>query len=149
MNINSAFPSKYLKASDLGTAQPIVEINSVTIEEVGQDREKRPVVYFTGKQKGLVLNKTNARSIAQITGYSETDQWPGAKVKLYATETEMQGERMECIRIKSPTPAGQPPQAVTRTPPKPVAAPVEADVSYDNMADPADTSAAADESVPF
>ena len=102
MNINSAFPSNYLKASDLGEAQPVVTIDRVTVEPVGRDKEMKPVVYFQGKTKGIVLNKTNSKKIAEIAESHETDDWAGVQIKLYATEVEFSGEQVEAIRIKAP-----------------------------------------------
>ena len=100
MNISDAFPSNYLKASDLKGAQVVVTIDRVEFEEVGRDKEEKPVIYFTGKTKGVVLNKTNARKITEITGSAITEEWRGHAVVLYPTETEFAGETVECIRIK-------------------------------------------------
>lgn len=116
MNIDQAFPSNYLKASDLGTSQPIVTIERVEIEPVGRDREMKPVIYFKGKEKGFVLNKTNSNTIAALTGSRDTDDWSGCQIRVYATTTEFGGETVECIRVKA---AAQPKQA-----PKPVREPV-------------------------
>ena len=102
-NIDSVFPSNYLKASDLGEAQPVVTIDRLEIEAIGRNKEMKPVLYFQGKAKGLVLNKTNAAKIAQLTGSKDTDDWAGCQVRLYATEVEFGGESVEAIRIK---PAG-------------------------------------------
>lgn len=102
MNIDSAFPSAYLKASDLGTSQPLVTIDRVEVEPVGRDREMKPVLYFRGKEKGVVLNKTNSNMIATVTGSRDTDDWTGCQIRLYATTTEFGGETVECIRIKAP-----------------------------------------------
>ena len=102
MNINDAFPSNYLKASDLGEAQPVVAIDRVEVEPVGRGKEMKPVIYFAGKQKGMVLNKTNSKKIAELAGSPDTEEWAGVSVKLYATETEFGGETVECIRIKAP-----------------------------------------------
>lgn len=113
MNINDAFPSNYLKASDLGDIQPEVVIDRIEIEPVGRDKEMKPVVFFRNKQKGLILNKTNSKKIAEIAGSPETEDWPGVKVKLYATETEFGGETVECIRIKSAKPQATRPKPVT------------------------------------
>lgn len=99
-NINDAFPSNYLKASDLKGAQVVVTIDRVEFEEVGRDKEEKPVIYFTGKTKGVVLNKTNARKITEITGSAITEEWRGHAVVLYPTETEFAGETVECIRVK-------------------------------------------------
>lgn len=98
MNINDAFPSKYLKASDLQGGQPTVTISHLTVEEVG-DGEKKPVVHFVGKEKGIVLNKTNATNIGDAYG-PDTDEWTGKKVTLFATWVDFQGRSVEAIRIR-------------------------------------------------
>lgn len=119
MKIGSAFPSKYLKAADLGEGKVLVTIARVASQDVGQrgQSEIKPVLYFQGKEKGLVLNKTNARTIVKLTGTDETDSWPGRQIVLYATETEFGGEMVDCIRIQAPKPnnMGQP-----AVPPPPV-----------------------------
>lgn len=70
MNINDAFPSKYVQASDLNNQECQATIADVRREEVGDDRDLLPVVYFQGRAKGLVLNKTNAFAIAEQYGLS-------------------------------------------------------------------------------
>lgn len=100
-NIDDAFPSKYIKASDLKGLEPVVAIDRVDYELVGQQKDRKAVVYFKGKEKGLVLNKTNAMKIVQLSGSGDTDDWGGFKVKLYGTETQFQGEMVDCIRIKA------------------------------------------------
>lgn len=102
MNIHDAFPSKFLAASDLKGRELIVTIEKVITEAVGKDQEMKAVVYFQGKQKGVVLNKTNAKRIVEIVGSAQTDDWPGAQIKIYPTETEFGGETVECIRVKAP-----------------------------------------------
>lgn len=116
-SINEAFPSNYLKASDIKGAEPIVSIDHVSFEPVGRSREMKAVIYFKGKEKGLVLNKTNATKITQLAGSDLTENWDGVRVKLYATETEYAGDTVECIRIK-PAPA-QGRQAASPPPPPP------------------------------
>jgi hypothetical protein len=102
VNINQAFPSKYVKASDLKDQTHVVKIADVKIEEVGSNKETKPVAYFEGRAKGMVLNKTNSRKIASIAGSPETEDWVGVEVAIYPTETEFGGESVECIRIKAP-----------------------------------------------
>lgn len=101
MNINDVFPSNYLKASDLGQSQPVVTIDRVEVEPVGRGKEMKPVVYFAGKQKGMVLNKTNSKKIAEISGSMDTDDWHGVQIRLFATEVDFQGDTVEAIRVKS------------------------------------------------
>ena len=118
-NIHDAFPSNYLKASDLKGLQPVVTIDRVEFEPVGRSREMKPVLYFAGKDKGMVLNKTNANKIAELCGSPETEQWRSCRVRLFVTHVEYQGETMEGIRIKA-APALAQPVAAPPPPPPPV-----------------------------
>jgi len=97
MNINEAFPSNFLKAADLNGAQPTVTISHIKTEEIGEDRKM--VLYFVGKEKGVVLNKTNATNIAAAYG-PETDDWTGQKVTLFSSWVDFQGKSVEAIRIR-------------------------------------------------
>jgi hypothetical protein len=116
-NINDAFPSNYLKASDLQGRQPVVTIDRVEFEPVGRTREMKPILYFAGKDKGVVLNKTNANKIASLTGSTLTEDWTGMRVTLFATHVEFQGETVEAIRIKAaPQGNGARPQAAAVRP---------------------------------
>lgn len=102
MNINSAFPNKYLKADVDITEDVLATIKTVKIESVGQGAktEQKPVVYFDKLEKGLVLNKTNAKMIAKIAKSDDTDDWKGTKIRLIATEVEFQGELVMGIRVR-------------------------------------------------
>jgi len=97
MDINGVFPSKYLKAADLQGRDVQVVMANVRIEDIG-DGDK-PVLYFQGKEKGLVLNKTNANNIAILYG-SETNNWIGKPVTLYSAWVDFQGRSVEAIRVR-------------------------------------------------
>lgn len=99
MDINAAFPSDFIKASDLQGRPAIVAISHVQMERVGDD--EKPCAYFQGKQKGLILNKTNAREIGNMYG-PETSNWTGQQVEIYPTETDYQGKRVACVRVRRP-----------------------------------------------
>lgn len=114
MKANDVFPSSYLKAEDLGTSSPTVTIFGVKLEKLGDD--EKPVIYFQGKEKGLVLNRTNWNMLAEITGQDDSDNWNGKKVKLYVARVDYQGKRVPAIRIDYPPKGSQP------TPPPPVEA---------------------------
>lgn len=96
MNINAAFPSTYLKAADLQGRRVNVGIDRVAIEEVGG--EHKPVMYFIGKDRGLILNKTNGNIIAEMYG-PETDDWHGKVITLYPARVEFQGKIVDAIRV--------------------------------------------------
>ncbi len=120
MNVRSMFPSKYVAAGDLAGHDVSVVIAAIKIEKVGSDDEQRPVVYFQGMTKGMVLNRTNARRIEQLYG-GETDAWLGRPITIYPSETDFAGESVPCIRVRLESP--QLAQVQTPAPPPPVAPP--------------------------
>lgn len=101
MKVSQAFPSNYLKASDLQGRQPQVTISGYKMETIGDDQ--KPVVYFQGKEKGLVLNKTNANNIAAAYG-DDMDDWQGKSVVLFSAWVDFQGKSVEAIRVRMPKP---------------------------------------------
>lgn len=109
MNIESAFPSAYLKAADLDGQDLDVTISGLEIEPMGKGNQKedKPVVYFEEIEKGLVLNKTNKNTIVNLAQTTETDDWIGTRITLYPTVVEMAGQSTEGIRIRPRIPKGR------------------------------------------
>lgn len=106
MNINEAFPSKFLKCADLQGRKAKVVIDHVEMDKIGDDTKL--IVYFRGKDKGLVLNKTNASVISDMHG-DDTDDWSGCDIMLFPTRVDYQGKRVDAIRVEfvQPPPRGQ------------------------------------------
>jgi hypothetical protein len=125
-NINEAFPSNYLKASDLKGRSIVVTIDRVEFEAVGQKKELKPVIYFIGKEKGIVLNKTNAMKIMQLTESPVTEEWKGFAIQIYPSETTFQGDVVDCIRMKG-APVGAKKPTPVPPPPEPESAPLTDD----------------------
>ena len=94
MDINSKFPSTFLKAADLKGREVRLQIatppaGDPVSEEIvrGSDGDERLVVlYFAGTDRGLVLNKTNANALCDVLG-GESRQWCGAEVTLFVVQT--------------------------------------------------------------
>lgn len=103
MNVHSMFPSKFVAASDLCGQDVSVVIGGIRVEKVGADEEQRPVIYFQGMTKGMVLNRTNAKRIAAIYG-ADTDKWVGRPIALYPSEAEFGGDTVPCIRVRQEPP---------------------------------------------
>ena len=99
MNINEAFPSQYLKASDIQGRNVTIKMGRVEEEKIGNN--KKMVLYFQGKDRGVVLNKTNANNIASIYG-DETDGWYGQEIVLYEAMVDYQGKSVPAIRMRAP-----------------------------------------------
>ena len=100
MKIGAAFPGQFIKAADLQGKRVQVVIDRVEMEDIGG--ETKPVVHFRGKERGLVLNKTNANAIWGINGSDDTDDWPGTSMILFPSKTDFQGKRVDCIRVDPP-----------------------------------------------
>lgn len=101
MKVSDAFPSNYIAASDLDGNNVTVTMKSVELEKVGDDN--KPVVYFKGKAKGLILNKTNAKNIATVYG-DDMDDWEGQEIVLFPAMVDFQGKTVEAIRVRAPQP---------------------------------------------
>jgi hypothetical protein len=101
MKVSEAFPSKYLSAADLNGNNVRVVMQNVELEKVGDDM--KPVLYFRGKTKGLALNKTNSKTIADTYG-DEMDDWNGQELILFPIMTDFQGKQVEAIRVRAPMP---------------------------------------------
>lgn len=87
----------YLKAADLAGKPLAVTIDSVKIENVGD--EEKPVLFFQETGKGLVLNRTNADSIVELLGTDETEEWHGKSIALVPAKTKFGGKTVDCIRV--------------------------------------------------
>jgi hypothetical protein len=98
-NINEAFPSNYVKAADLKGRQLTVKMDRTEYEMIGED--KKLILYFVGKEKGMVLNKTNANNIASIYG-DETEDWRDQEIILFEAMVDFQGKTVPAIRVKAP-----------------------------------------------
>lgn len=99
-SIFSEFPTKYIKVADLGGQDATFIIESLIMEQVEDGKpDTKPVVKFAGQKQGLVLNKTNATTIAGMYG-EDYSQWAGKPVTLFPTTCEMAGETKSCIRIR-------------------------------------------------
>jgi hypothetical protein len=101
MTKNEIYPSRWIKAADLDREGENVTIRNVTVEEVGENREKKPVIEFDELDRNLIVNVTNWNTIAEITGQADSDNWPGRKIKLVRVRVPFGGKTVEAIRVES------------------------------------------------
>lgn len=96
------FPTDYIAAHDLRSKDVTKTIKSVVVEELrltGGGKEKKPVLTFSDTKKKLVLNKTNAKTIAALYG-NDTNTWIGKPITLYPTTTAFGRNTVDCVRIR-------------------------------------------------
>jgi len=136
MRSTDAFKGAYLKAADILHKRLAVVIEDVVVEEVGQgsDKEERPIMHFQGKDKGLVLNKTNWARLADFLGSDESDDWRGMSIIIGTERVDFQGKRVDAIRV-----LGVPKKSQSVRPAPPEPKPEETEAAFE----------AGDDDVPF
>lgn len=101
-------PKDFLYAFDLQGRDVNVQIDRVVAGEVIGEagrKSKKPKCFFAGKSKPLILNATNCKTIAALTGTDDVTGWAGQWVTLYPTTTQSaDGKTVECIRVRSRAP---------------------------------------------
>lgn len=146
MHVDEMIPSKYIKASDLKGRGHVVVISHLEQAEFKDQKtgkeQKKWVVFFVGKQKGMTLNVVNLKKVAKLHG-PESNQWPGKSIEIYPTETSFGGEEVDCIRIReAQSPAVAPA-------PQPAPPPPQPRQSHDERNPPLSQMADMDDSIPF
>ena len=107
MDLNKAFPGTYIKKEDLDAKQDtIYTITHGTMEEIGQEREEIPVLWFAETEMGLVLNKTNVGRIYSAHQLTDTAKLKGKKIALYVDhEVSFGGKTVGGVRVRATAPA--------------------------------------------
>ena len=107
INVDNFFQSSTnaLKASDLPAgkqAKVVIEnCEAVTFKGDDQKEQQKIRLSFVGKEKGLILNKTNAMTISHVYG-PDTDGWKGKEIFLYSTKVDFGGQMVPAIRVDVP-----------------------------------------------
>lgn len=96
-NINDIFSGSFLKADDLKGQSPTVTIESVEVKDF--DDGKKLILHFVGKDRALIMNKTNANICAEVLGSSDTEDWEGKRITLTVRKVEFQGKIVPAIRV--------------------------------------------------
>lgn len=111
MSVNETYKSsggggQWLAEADLKGKAHKVTISKTEIVETESENDegvKRMVnkiqLSFEGRDKQLLLNKTNANIIKDKLGDEETD-WLGHEIIMYPTTTPFKGVITPCIRVR-------------------------------------------------
>lgn len=88
MNVKELFPSRWVEPEDLGNKRVTVEITRAGLEEIfnrqTNAKEMKLALSFKGAKKQMLINKTQALKICEITGHDDTDQWVGKSITIRA-----------------------------------------------------------------
>src|SRR3990167_5956851 len=93
-----------LKAEDIPDGKEFKLTISHTADAQVKDQqtgvaEDKLIVHFNGKEKGLMLNKTNFKKIAASYGPDDA-AWAGKAILLYRDITDFGGKDVPCLRVR-------------------------------------------------
>lgn len=139
------FPKDYLAAVEFQDRDVTLTIASVgredliKIEKKKKVTESKPVLTFKETKKKLVLNVTNATTIAELYGYV-AEEWLDKRITLYPTRGMAFGQIQDMIRVREKvTETGAEPPPDNTGPASPQTTPEEADEFSKMMNNPATT----------
>lgn len=100
MNVGK-YISNYLKA-DFVESPIKSKIAAVEVEEIGQEKEQKLVVFLEGVEQGFIPCKTVLKVLSQELG-SETSAWIGKAIEVYSDpNVYFQGNRINGLRVRFP-----------------------------------------------
>lgn len=108
INIFSTAMFPYLEGEEIKDTTLTLTIKDIKLENLkghAGKEETKEVLYFQETTKGFVLNKTNAKRIAQLYG-AMTGEWEGKQITLYTESVQAFGELHNALRV---TPTSSPP----------------------------------------
>ena len=125
-DVRQMFDSAYVGNWDLQGRDVVVVIARIVPGELAKagtsKKDKAPIIFFEGREKGMVLNKTNMKIIGGIVGSFKVKDWIGHAITLYPTTCQFGPNTVDCIRVRPVAPKGR----NGKTPP--VASPPDDDV---------------------
>jgi hypothetical protein len=106
VNYDDFHASKFLGVSDLNGTSHIVQIERFSSEQT-QDGKVKPAVHFVGRQKALLVNKTNWGTLGAAFG-KDLNNWIGRSVELFAMPCQGPNGMTQGVRVRAITepPAG-------------------------------------------
>ncbi|HSB89533.1 MAG TPA: hypothetical protein VLD63_05850 [Anaerolineales bacterium] len=102
MRMRDALPGRYLTGDDLDGDVTVV-IDRVVLEPFRDPRTRletrKPVMYFQRAKRGLIVNRTNWRAVADLYG-DESDNWTGKRITLTSTMVDAYGKQTRAVRVR-------------------------------------------------
>lgn len=97
MDMRTVHPSPWFGAGDFDGVGKELTIGQVMMQQVGA--EYKPVIYFQGQEKALVINPTNNKLIIAMLGWDSND-WIGQKIVLFSYSAMFNGQPQLRIGVR-------------------------------------------------
>ncbi len=86
---------------------------ALTIKSAGQEliqdgiNKGKPalIIHWLEAEKPFICNVVNGKTISKVLKSPDIDRWPGRKIQLFATTTQVAGSEEECVRVRNYAPA--------------------------------------------
>src|ERR1700752_2639468 len=112
----------FLKSEDVPEPM-LATIEKISVEEVGENKDKRLVAHFTGMDQAMVLNRTNLEFLEQSFGPNAEDAHGGQGVIFTDPNVRFGGKRVGGLRLRRP-------KAGAKKPAKTVAEELDDDIPF-------------------
>jgi hypothetical protein len=117
MQYDDFHSSRFISAADLAGTSHIVQIAKIEREQL-QDGKVKPAIYFAGRQKALLCNKTNWGTLGAALG-KDLNAWVGRSIELFAMPCQgpsgmTQGVRVRVVEQPQAQPQPQPAPGATQ-----------------------------------
>ena len=100
-DFDALYGSKYLSVADLKDREPTLKVGKVETAELHDKNgstKRKYVMWFEKTTKGLVINRTNAKKLADFYG-KQPANWIGQSIQLYSEVTSFgKGVRVRPLR---------------------------------------------------
>lgn len=94
----------YLGAYALEPGQEMIltikHIQEETVTGPDGKKEQCSVIHFVERVKPMILNATNAKTIAKVTGSPYIEDWYGRKIQVYSATVRAFGEMVDALRVR-------------------------------------------------
>lgn len=108
--ISKEFPSRFLKGDEITGKEVPVTVKDIKKELVYSRQTNKKdevlVMYFQGKERGVVMKKERSTDMKAITGSDDTDGWIGKKVIMFTQKRKAKDGIFDVIRFKADKTAG-------------------------------------------
>ena len=100
-DFSDCYGGKFMKAEDV-QGKPFKDTIERVVGEKMQDGRLRAVVYFQGREKGIVLNATRHKFVVGLAKSKDSADWVGLTVGVRAGVTDFGGKDVGCIVFEAP-----------------------------------------------
>lgn len=101
--ISKEYPGRFLRGTDIAGHAVNVTIKTIKKEKIYKIKDKKEVpnliVYFEGKERGVVLGKERASDLVALFG-DDTDKWIGQTINMYTETKDIFGKTVNIIRFR-------------------------------------------------